>query len=68
MQYADADLNFMFRIRSVFDPERLMNRAAAADAPGVRRGLRPQRPRLPEGAWVWSVTTAASAARWPHRR
>ena len=53
MQYADADLNFMFRIRSVFDPERLMNPGKLLPThPACGEGFRPQRPRLPEGTWV----------------
>jgi len=53
MQYADADLNFMFRIRNVFDPERLMNPGKLLPThPACGEGFRPQRPRLPEGTWV----------------
>jgi glycolate oxidase len=53
MQYADADLNFMFRIRSVFDPGRLMNPGKLLPThPACGEGFRPQRPRLPEGTWV----------------
>jgi glycolate oxidase len=53
LQYADADLNFMFRIRGVFDPERLMNPGKLLPThPACGEGFRPQRPRLPEGAWV----------------
>ena len=53
LQYADADLNFMFRIRGVFDPERLMNPGKLLPThPACGEGFRPPRPRLPEGAWV----------------
>jgi glycolate oxidase len=53
LQYADADLNFMFRMRSVFDPERLMNPGKLLPThPACGEGFRPARPRLPEGAWV----------------
>ena len=53
LQYADADLNFMFRIRSVFDPERIMNPGKLLPThPACGEGFRPQRPRLPEGTWV----------------
>jgi glycolate oxidase len=53
LQYADADLNFMFRIRSVFDPERLMNPGKLLPThPACGEGFRPARPRLPQGAWV----------------
>ena len=53
MQYADADLNFMFRIRGVFDPDKLMNPGKLLPThPACGEGFRPQRPRLPEGTWV----------------
>ena len=53
LQYADADLNFMFRIRNVFDPERIMNPGKLLPThPACGEGFRPQRPRLPEGTWV----------------
>ena len=53
LQYADADLNFMFRLRAVFDPDRLMNPGKLLPThPACGEGFRPQRPRLPEGAWV----------------
>ncbi|PYM25854.1 MAG: FAD-binding oxidoreductase [Candidatus Rokuibacteriota bacterium] len=53
LQYADADLNFMFRIRGVFDPARLMNPGKLLPThPACGEGFRPQRPRLPEGTWV----------------
>jgi glycolate oxidase len=53
MQYADADLNFMYRLRRVFDPDHLMNPDKLLPAhPACGEGFRPQRPVLPEGAWV----------------
>jgi len=53
MQYADADLNFMYRLRRVFDPGHLMNPDKLLPAhPACGEGFRPQRPVLPEGAWV----------------
>ncbi|HEU5195007.1 MAG TPA: FAD-linked oxidase C-terminal domain-containing protein [Methylomirabilota bacterium] len=53
LQYAEADLNFMFRIRSVFDPDRIMNPGKLLPThPACGEGFRPQRPRLPEGTWV----------------
>jgi glycolate dehydrogenase FAD-linked subunit len=53
LQYADADLNFMYRIRGVFDPGRLMNPGKLLPThPACGEGFRPQRPRLPEGTWV----------------
>ena len=40
LQYADADLNFMYRLRRVFDPDAHHEpRQAAALASGLRRGL-----------------------------
>src|SRR5436190_16260652 len=53
MQYADADLNFMYRLRRIFDPDHLMNPDKLLPAhPACGEGFRPQRPVLPEGAWV----------------
>src|SRR5438477_9964600 len=53
LQYAEPDLNFMFRVRGVFDPERLMNPGKLLPThPACGEGFRPQRPRLPEGTWV----------------
>jgi glycolate oxidase len=53
MQYADADLNFMYRVRRVFDPERLMNPGKLLPShPACGEGFRPQRPVLPAGTWV----------------
>ena len=53
LQYADADLNFMYRIRRVFDPERLMNPGKLLPShPACGEGFRPQRPVLPVGTWV----------------
>jgi glycolate oxidase len=53
MQYADADLNFMYRLRRVFDPDRLMNPDKLLPAhPACGEGFRPQRPVVPSGAWV----------------
>ena len=53
LQYADADLNFMFRIRGVFDPDRIMNPDKLLPThPACGEGFRPERPRLPQGAWV----------------
>jgi glycolate oxidase len=52
-QYAEADLNFMYRLRRVFDPDRLMNPDKLLPAhPACGEGFRPQRPVLPAGAWV----------------
>ena len=53
LQYAEADLNFMYRLRRVFDPEHVMNPGKLLPAhPACGEGFRPSRPRLPEGAWV----------------
>jgi len=53
LQYGDADLNFMYRLRGVFDPQRLMNPKKLLPAhPACGEGWRPPRPRLPEGAWI----------------
>ncbi|HUF92093.1 MAG TPA: FAD-linked oxidase C-terminal domain-containing protein, partial [Candidatus Limnocylindria bacterium] len=53
MQYADADLNFMYRLRNVYDPDRIMNPGKLLPShPACGEGFRPTRPTLPEGAWI----------------
>jgi glycolate oxidase len=53
MQYADADLNFMARVRRVFDPSAVMNPDKLLPShPACGEGFRPSRPVLPAGAWV----------------
>jgi glycolate oxidase len=53
LQYADADLNFMYRIRGVFDPDRIMNPGKLLPThPACGEGFRPPRPVLPAGTWV----------------
>jgi glycolate oxidase len=53
LQYGEADLNFMARLRSVFDPDRIMNPGKLLPShPACGEGFRPARPVLPEGAWV----------------
>jgi glycolate oxidase len=53
LQYADADLNFMYRLRGVFDPDRMMNPGKLLPShPACGEGFRPQRPVLPAGTWV----------------
>ncbi len=53
LQYADADLNFMYRLRRVFDPDRLMNPDKLLPShPACGEGFRPPRPALPAGAWI----------------
>jgi glycolate oxidase len=52
-QYGDADLNFMYRLRRVFDPEAIMNPGKLLPShPACGEGFRPARPRVPEGAWI----------------
>jgi glycolate oxidase len=53
LQYADADLNFMYRLRRVFDPDGIMNPAKLLPShPACGEGFRPSRPTLPQGTWV----------------
>ncbi len=53
LQYAPADLNFMARLRPVFDPDRLMNPGKPLPShPACGEGFRPSRPVLPAGAWI----------------
>src|SRR5436190_7777356 len=53
LQYADADLNFMYRLRRAFDPETIMNPGKLLPShPACGEGFRPARPRIPDGAWI----------------
>ena len=53
LQYGEADLNFMARLRRVFDPDRLMNPGKVLPAhPACGEGFRPARRPLPAGTWV----------------
>jgi glycolate oxidase len=53
LQYGEADLNFMARLRRVFDPDRLMNPGKLLPAhPACGEGFRPARRPLPAGTWV----------------
>jgi glycolate oxidase len=53
LQYAPADLNFMARLRPVFDPDGLMNPGKLLPShPACGEGFRPSRPALPAGAWI----------------
>src|SRR5213594_3657610 len=53
LQYGEADLNFMFRLRRVFDPAGLMNPDKLLPShPACGEGFRPKRPVLPAGAWI----------------
>jgi glycolate oxidase len=53
LQYGEADLNFMYRLRRVFDPDHLMNPGKLLPShPACGEGFRPLRPVLPAGTWV----------------
>jgi glycolate oxidase len=53
LQYADADLNFMYRLRRVFDPDGLMNPDKLLPThPACGEGFHPARPALPAGTWI----------------
>jgi glycolate oxidase len=53
LQYADADLNFMYRMRRVFDPDAIMNPGKLLPShPACGEGFRPTRPALPAGTWI----------------
>jgi glycolate oxidase len=53
LQYAEADLNFMYRLRRAFDPDGIMNPGKLLPShPACGEGFRPPRPALPAGAWI----------------
>jgi glycolate dehydrogenase FAD-linked subunit len=53
LQYADVDLNFMYRLRRVFDPDGIMNPDKLLPThPACGEGFRAPRPQLPAGAWI----------------
>ena len=53
LQYADADLNFMYRVRRTFDPDGIMNPDKLLPShPACGEGFRRERPALPQGTWV----------------
>jgi glycolate oxidase len=53
LQYAEADLNFMARLRRVIDPDGVMNPGKLLPShPACGEGFRPSRPVLPTGAWI----------------
>lgn len=53
LQYAEADLNFMYRLRRVWDPDLLMNPDKMLPShPACGESFRAARPTLPAGAWV----------------
>jgi glycolate oxidase len=52
-QYSAADLNFMARLRRVFDPDGIMNPGKLLPShPACGERFQPGRPRVPAGAWV----------------
>jgi FAD/FMN-containing dehydrogenase len=53
LQFGEADLNFMARLRRVFDPDTIMNPGKLLpDHPACGEGFRPGPARLPSGAWL----------------
>jgi glycolate oxidase len=53
LMYGDADLNFMYRLRRVFDPDGIMNPDKLLPShPACGEGFRPARRALPAGAWL----------------
>ena len=53
LQYAEADLNFMYRLRRAFDPDSIMNPGKLLPShPACGEGFRPARPHVPAGAWI----------------
>ena len=53
LQYTEADLNFMYRLRRVFDREGLMNPGKLLPShPACGEAFRAARPVVPEGAWI----------------
>jgi len=46
------DLNFMYRLRRVFDRRNHEPGQAPALTPACGEGFRPARPRVPDGAWI----------------
>jgi glycolate oxidase len=53
LQFAPADVDFMVRLRRVFDPDSIMNPDKLLPShPACGEGFRPARPELPKGAWV----------------
>jgi glycolate oxidase len=53
MQFADADLAFMARLRRVFDPDGIMNPGKLLPShPACGEGFRPTARPLPAGTWI----------------
>ncbi|MCI0546454.1 MAG: FAD-binding protein [Candidatus Rokubacteria bacterium] len=53
LQFGEADLNFMARLRRVFDPDGIMNpQKLLPDHPACGEGFRPGPAALPRGTWV----------------
>src|SRR5437867_1647255 len=64
LQFAAADLNFMARLRRVFDPDGIMNPGKLLPShPACGEGFRPGQSRIPAGStWWW---TSAGSTRSP---
>ncbi len=53
LQFGEADLNFMARLRRAFDPDSIMNPGKLLPShPACGEGFRPAAPRLPAGTWI----------------
>jgi glycolate oxidase len=53
LQFAPADLNFMARLRRIFDPDGIMNPEKLLPShPACGEGFRPGPARIPPGAWI----------------
>ena len=53
LQFAPADLNFMARLRRIFDPDGIMNPEKLLPShPACGEGFRPRPARIPAGAWI----------------
>ena len=53
LQFAPADLNFMARLRRIFDPDGIMNPEKLLPShPACGEGFRPGPARIPAGTWI----------------